>query len=668
MNNKVNIGGDRLGSGAKNDISLKNYERSTHDLSYLWRSTLSSGTLVPFLNEVALPGDNFEIDLNAIVMTNPTIGPLFGSYKVQLDVFQIPMRLYNGNLHMNALNIGLKMSQIKLPQIKVKGKGLNVTDNSQINPSSLLAHLNIRGLGRSNAGATTVSREFNAIPYLAYWDIYKQYYANKQEEIGMCIHANASVFENIITSMRCFKEDNTQSGNEILEYDNGGNNLQNDAVKMVVLFQDEEYIDADDISIYITNNVNQPYRLTQLFNNIENLSDTYEKVIICSDPTNLALGIGFDALINIYGYKNNAFSVETEAPRIKKFPLENIDKIKKLILQSTDDNSVFKIDENSLSPYRYSVTEGQDGKFSSEFKQENLALKTYQSDIFNNWISTEWIVGNNGINELTAVNTSDGSFTIDSLNLANKMYDMLNRIAISGGTYDDWLGAVYAHDRVKSVENAIYLGGLSKELGFEEVISNAESSDNNGNTQPLGTLAGRGVMTKKEKGGRIEVRVDEPSYIMGIISLTPRIDYSQGNKWDVNLKTMDDLHKPALDEIGYQDLLTDQMATWDTEIDGNGQVIFKSAGKVPAWINYMTNTNVVRGNFAEENEQMFMVLNRRYEKNEEGNIKDLTTYVDPSKFNNIFADERLDAMNFWTQISVDMKVRRKISARMMPNL
>ena len=40
---------------------------------------------------------------------------------------------------------------------------------------------------------------------------------------------------------------------------------------------------------------------------------------------------------------------------------------------------------------------------------------------------------------------------------------------------------------------------------------------------------------------------------MGIISLTPRIDYSQGNKWDVTLDTMDDLHKPSLDEIGFRE-------------------------------------------------------------------------------------------------------------------
>src|SRR4051794_18264544 len=97
------LGGDRLGSGNKMKVNLHGYERSTHDLSYVWRSTMSSGTLVPFLCEVGLPGDTFDIKLELDIKTHPTIGPLFGSFKAQLDVFQAPMRLYNSLLHNNAL-------------------------------------------------------------------------------------------------------------------------------------------------------------------------------------------------------------------------------------------------------------------------------------------------------------------------------------------------------------------------------------------------------------------------------------------------------------------------------------------------------------------------------------------------------------------------------------
>ena len=116
---KIAFGGERLGSGGKIKVDLKAYERSTHDLSYVWRSTMSAGTLVPFLNEVVLPADSIELNLGVEVLTLPTVGPLFGSMKVQLDVFLCPIRLYQGALHDNKLKIGLGMQSVLLPVINL---------------------------------------------------------------------------------------------------------------------------------------------------------------------------------------------------------------------------------------------------------------------------------------------------------------------------------------------------------------------------------------------------------------------------------------------------------------------------------------------------------------------------------------------------------------------
>ena len=98
-----------------------------------------------------------------------------------------------------------------------------------------------------------------------------------------------------------------------------------------------------------------------------------------------------------------------------------------------------------------------------------------------------------------------------------------------------------------------------------------------------------------------------------------------------------------------------------------------AANKTVAWINYMTNINRTFGNFAINDNEAFMVLNRNYELNpnaeaNETKIADLTTYIDPVKFNYIFADANLDAMNFWIQTRFDIKVRRLISAKQIPNL
>ena len=132
----------------------------------------------------------------------------------------------------------------------------------------------------------------------------------------------------------------------------------------------------------------------------------------------------------------------------------------------------------------------------------------------------------------------------------------------------------------------------------------------------------------------------------------------------------------ALDAIGYQDLVTSKMAWWDevyTSSPTSGWKKF-SAGKQPAWIDYMSNYNRTHGNFAAGMSEEFMVLNRSYEIDPntlpmpQSVIKDLTTYIDPTKYNYIFADESLDAMNFWVQIGIKWEARRMMSAKVIPNL
>ena len=675
---KTEIGGDRIGSGNKMEVSMRNFERSNHDLSYTWRSTMASGTLVPFMSQLALPGDTWDIDLNCSVKTLPTVGPLYGSYKVQLDVFQCPIRLFQGKLHMNMLNIGMDMAEVKLPQIRLEAEYFeDEGDNQQISPSCLLSYLDIRGLGRYDRNTQEfLVREFNAIPLLSYWSIFKQYYSNKQEEVGYVIHGAGSVngfavrnntvdlqIGNIggLTGYQIYN--NTTTGVDTSDLGDGV------TIEFLCDYAgtDDPYgePDPDEMRVLIDST---SYNLPDIFSNV-----TVQNVGVGSWRV-YAHGFYTGPRGSSQTWLYPPGQVENKEPRgqgipeLVSFPLENIDDMRMDILEAVRQTTPFLVTFQSQAPYGYLCQHdgGSPKWYYKKGTQEGLAVKTYQSDLFNNWISTEWIDGTNGINEITKVSTAGNEFTIDSLNLANKVYTMLNRIAISGGTYDDWLDAQYTHERAKGHENPIYHGSLIKELAFEEVVSHADIETQGGN-QPLGTLAGRGRLTDKHKGGKVKIKVDEPSYLIGIVSITPRIDYSQGNKWDVNLKTMNDLHVPSLDAIGFQSLVTDQMHWKDTAVGSNEEVFYSEAGKQPAWINYMTNVNKCYGDFAIEGNSMFMTLNRRYETDANG-ISDLTTYIDPSKYNEIFAQTSLDSQNFWVQIRNDIFARRKMSAKVIPNL
>ena len=80
------IGKNTLGGGKKMNVDLKTYNRSSHDMSYIWRNTQAPGTGVPFMCEIGLPGDTWDINLQERVMTHPTVGPLFGSFKLQMEL------------------------------------------------------------------------------------------------------------------------------------------------------------------------------------------------------------------------------------------------------------------------------------------------------------------------------------------------------------------------------------------------------------------------------------------------------------------------------------------------------------------------------------------------------------------------------------------------------
>ena len=181
---KKTLGGDRLRSESKMEVYLPNFGRSSHNIGKIIRTTQACGTIVPYWCQIGLDGTTFYVDITTKVKTLPTTGPVFGSFKHQIDLFVIPIRLYIAALHNNALGVGLNMSKVLLPQFEVYTANTSIyeddTNRGQVNPSSLLSYLGIKGFGHSEVNQYL--RRFPAIFNLAYWDIFKNYYANKQEE------------------------------------------------------------------------------------------------------------------------------------------------------------------------------------------------------------------------------------------------------------------------------------------------------------------------------------------------------------------------------------------------------------------------------------------------------------------------------------------------------
>lgn len=552
----------------------------------------------------------------------------------------------------------------------------------------------------------------NAIPVLAYYDIFKCYYSNKQEENAYVITSGEPETDSWLRRIRQGGAYNYDWSNVIADYepyenesftvtDIGGTTAKNSFdFSIWIDIPEGESTDPNDIYSMI-NVVGQNFTKT-----IQDLINDYHAVAVVNHGASMKenerlvyWGIPLTSGETPEEYLTNfitdfgtdiGFTTNYEQERVtsdiklQPFALQNIDDMRTALLSLNNFGSEFLIGKTNWTsvsgsdgtgyPYTALFGEHGNGTTYNQFDLNGLVVKTYQSDLFNNWLDSEWIDGEEGIAAMTAISTQDGKFTIDSFVFAEKLYDIYNRIATGGGTYEDWQEACYGEGAVRKAETPMYIGGMAAEVMFEEVISSAETNVD-GDRQALGSLGGKGTQVGSKGGHNIHVKCEEPSYIMGIVSLTPRICYSQGNDWDLTeLDTMDDLHKPGLDGIGFQDLIVEQMAWWDTIIDMDEETIERNAaGKQTAWINYQTAVDKCYGDFAKQEGYSFMVLNRNYEMEgdpADGNaeVKDITTYIDPSKYNYAFAYDALAAQNFWVQIHSRVISRRKMGAQQIPNL
>lgn len=660
---KVNIGKNTLGDNNKMSVSLREYGRSTHDLSYAWRSPMGVGTLVPFMKLLALPGDTFDIDLDTKVLTHPTVGPLFGQFKMQLDVFTCPLRLYQAQLHNNALNIGLDMKKVKLPKFEsnyqvLEGDTTPYKKSKKTGKGSLAEYLGLRYIAIRDKVYNV-----NAVPYFAYYDIFKNYYANKQEDYFMLMGGSTIVNATTITSTDFTGELHT--------------------AKMDLLCKTESTvtITGDDIKPENIDKIKFTIDTTPIYITIPIINTGYWTIVSTEKNKIVArtkVGQYYKMSRQIQGNIGQSITLKGTTENIKQgkevktytssYKLEEIDNLREYILKQGKKELVVRSysKEDWLgTSFIKDVLVGtaKEGTYQPNVKMPiiqmemgGLCLKTLQSDIFNNWVNKEWVDGDNGINAVTDVAITDGKLNLDSLNIAQKVYNMLNRIAVSGGSYKDWIETVYTTDYYFRAETPVYEGGMSTIIDFEAVVSNSASTAS-GIEEPLGSLAGRGYNGQK-KGGKIKIKINEPCYIMGIASITPLVDYSQGNDWDNWLETMDDLHKPQLDGIGYQDLMENKM---------HGLAKPNLAiGKQPAWLDYMTNFNKTFSDFAAGEQESYMVLNRIYNVDDAGNITNATTYINPKDYTYIFATNTETNRDFWVQIGCGVTARRVMSAAQIP--
>lgn len=652
------LGKNTLGDNNKMKVAMRDYDMSTHDISTIFRSSIGVGMLVPFCKILCQKGDIININLINKTLSQPTLGPLFGSFKLQHFLFFGGFRLYNSWLHNNRTGIGMKMSDIKLPMMYAKTYGTREEAKTNISASSLYKYL---GWSKSKRVGTNSTEGVykNGVPLLLYLDIFKNFFANTQEKKFYMLKGAGEVTLNFQDTYQ-----SSHDGDYIVGKNQESIHIANTTKINTKLagIDYERFWDSIKVTVLGSDGGLYYKTLGQLTTNA--LTSTITLNGIAAKP--------YATILQLFTTKETAKFIKTE---LGQYDLKVLDQIRDVILHKKGNETLILYGSNLNDAHNGSTELAnmfEDLITAQANKLGGMLLKTYDSDIFNNWVQTDWIDGAGGITELTSIDVlaNEGKLTMDALNLQQKVYNMLNRIAVSGGTYRDWLETVYTAGKyLDRPETPVFIGGMTQYIEFDEVISKSATETAYG-SQPLGDIAAIGRGGKPLNNGHVHYQCEEPGYIIGVMAITPMIDYSQGNDFDLNLQTIDDLHKPALDGIGYQDLIQEQMVGDTSTYNGGGSISNMNhlgVNKTVAWIDYMTNYNRTFGDFAVGEALDFMVLNRRYEV-ENSRITDLTTYIDPQKYIEIFADTSIDSQNFWVQTVIQATRRGNYSAKQIPFL
>lgn len=113
-----------------------------------------------------------------------------------------------------------------------------------------------------------------------------------------------------------------------------------------------------------------------------------------------------------------------------------------------------------------------------------------------------------------------------SLSMANWRYlatmtVLRERLALTDGSYDELIKAMFGHNPRWHNHNAVYCGGTRQPILFSEVVNTAESA-----SAPLGDVAGRAFSSSNHDV--IHVHSDDYGCFITVLVITPDEYYSQG--------------------------------------------------------------------------------------------------------------------------------------------
>lgn len=647
--------------------------RSNFNLGRVNRFTADVGYVIPCYVEEVLPNSYKRLDVEGLINTNATVAPFMGSFTVKLEAFFVPLRLYHRHLSLNDIrpdfHADFRLHFASLPYrpgmasfgARIPGpqltSGSQVTSflvsNYQIAPGSLFDYLGMGPVGY-NAISHRNPRYVNGEPFIGYFDIWRNYYANPHDRRVPFVVQNGAPSDRTINNDLDGVLQSTQ-----YRYFNLGD-LDN-----FILNVNTKSVETDEEGVR-PNYVDVVYEFSRAV--IDDWIDDLNSGQIYRQSVPFFAGQG-----HLITTAPGEFYPQT-SPDFRDFNANNGIHFGLLPRTYKDDyfNSRFMNEFVQYLEETATVTVENNSFNISQLRIANRIAKYIDKSIFSDTRFGSWIKAHFGVKTNSKLDIPQFLGSMTSTLLFNDIYATAQ--TAQDGTITD-------------------------------------------NTA-LGSRSSLGQSYLKNKGAFVEFQATEPGYIMCMFSLIPNVSYFQGIRKMYLKTSFNDLYRPEFDAIGYQPLTRVEMdavgqyvpvnAYYKESQTGSGidpafaplinypgefyanDFFNEVVGQHPAWLEYMCAYDESHGLMTQRYQYGYWTNNRpfnpaayelldadpgevvgdriyRYQPYNLGDDFDRSTYIRSEYFNTIFAVDKYTD-NFQVQLRFYDKTKQPMSKQVLPSL
>lgn len=281
-----------------------------------------------------------------------------------------------------------------------------------------------------------------------------------------------------------------------------------------------------------------------------------------------------------------------------------------------------------------------------------------------------------------SVDPETGSFTVVDFRLKNKIQHLQEDINVAGGRPDDVNQMIWHSKGYGKLDIPALVSVSSFDINPRNVVSTAQTSNASGPVD-LGQVASR--VYNDDYQNQFDIKCDWDAVLMTIVTLIPKVDYSEGLDKDLDALMFADDFKPQFNQLGFQDVpyyrynaLPSGAPTPDSDrnfvLFPDDDSFVESVGKTVAFIGMRSNVNRVHGEFSHFGNAQTWVLSRTFRRVIDGsagayfqNLK-FSPYVNPGDFQYPFTLNDANVDNWYLQVAFKIRAVRPISNQARPTL